>query len=127
MAEGQMSITENDLKLFLNEKLCELADVMMTYYDCCHLRGSSCKAGDPNPCCKNSQFGKGLCPFWKNNRCNFRNCDCRLWLCETAVKTTDPVCVEGLKLLEQFAKLYGLVRTPLIGERYSGADKQPKQ
>ncbi len=119
-------ITETELKLLLNEKLCDMADALMLYYDPCGIRDSACKGGDPNPCCVNSQFGRGGCPFMRDGKCNFRNCDCKLWLCETAVKAADPKCIEALKMLEHFAKLFGLVRSPLIGERYSGADKQPK-
>ncbi len=122
-----MSMNELDLHLFLSQKLAEMASAMMQYYDCCGIKMATCKAGDPNPCCLNSQFGKGLCPFWMHGKCQFENCDCRLWICNTAIETTDPKCVEALKLLEQFAKLYGLVRTPLIGERYSGADRQPQR
>lgn len=116
-------MTEPDLVLFLNQKLIEIAGAMMEFYSPCDLHGSSCRAGDPNPCCINSQFRKGLCPFWMNG-CEFKNCDCKLWICETAIKTTDPKCVEALILLEQFGRLYGLVREPLIGDPYIGADKQ---
>ncbi len=120
-------MTEQELIILLNEKLCDIADALMCYYDCCSIKDSACKVADPNPCCINSQFGKGLCPFWINNRCNFRHADCKLWICETAIKTTNPKCIEALKFLEQFARLYGIIRIPLIGESYAGADRQPKQ
>lgn len=119
-------MTEQEIIRFLDQKLYEIGVVLMEYYDCCGIRGSACKAGDPNPCCINSQFGKGLCPFWMHNKCQFENCDCKLWICNTAAASTDPKAVEALKLLEQIGKLYGIVRAPLIGERYSGADRQPK-
>jgi len=120
MATSTM-ITELDLKLFLNEKICEIADVFMTYYDCCHIDGASCKAGNPNPCCGHTMYGGEKCPFGKI--CNFTNCNCKLWLCETALKTTDPMCIESLKALEQLAKIHGLRRKPFLGEGYIGADK----
>lgn len=62
-----------------------------------------------------------------DDKCQFDNPDCKLWICNTAIKTTDPKCVEALKFLEQFCQLYGLVRHPLIGEGYSGADRQPHE
>lgn len=116
-------MTEQDLVLFLNQKLIEIAGAMMEFYSPCDLHGSACRAGDPNPCCVNSQYGPGLCPFWRE-RCTFLNCDCRLWICGTAAAAVDPKCVEALKLLEQFGRLYGLVREPLIGDPYIGADRQ---
>ena len=119
-------MNEIELTILLNDKLKDMAMAMMTYYDCCGIKGSACKGGDPNPCCVNSRFGRGTCPFLKEGGCSFRNAACSLWLCESAIKTTDPKCVEGLKLLEQFGALYGLVRKPFIGHPYSGADKQPK-
>lgn len=120
-------MTEIELIKFLDDKLCEIAEVMMSYYDCCGIRGSSCKGGDPNPCCTGrTMFGNG-CPFQKaDGGCGNRNCACKLWICKTAIDTTDPKCVEGLKILEKFAELYGLTRPPLIGRPYSGADKQAK-
>jgi hypothetical protein len=116
-------ITELDLKLFLNEKICEIADVLMNYYDCCHIQGTSCKAGDPNPCCNHTLYGGEKCPFGSTNKCNFTNCNCKLWLCNTAIETTDPKCIQALNILEFFAKLYDLKRAPFIGGRYKGADK----
>jgi hypothetical protein len=118
-------ITERELQSYLSTKLCEMGSVLLKYYNCCDLKGSSCKVSEENPCCLNAQYGTDLCPFWQHGACQYENCDCRLWICETAIKTTDPKCVEGLKKLEEFAKLFGLVRTALIGARYSGADKQP--
>ena len=116
-------MTETELHLYLNQKLVEIADAMLTYYDACGIQGNACKGGDPNPCCVNTIFGKGVCPFWHGG-CQFRNASCKLWLCKTAIATTDPKCVEGLKLLSQFGELYGIVRRPLIGHPYVGADKQ---
>ena len=89
---------------------------MNRYYDYCQLRGSSCKAGDPNPCCKD-------CMFLIGNECQGENCDCGLWMCETAAKEADPTCVNGLRKLEEFAELFGLATPPFIGDPYTKADK----
>lgn len=119
-------MTETEFLIFLNEKICDIADGLMSQYDYCGMVGNKCKGGDPNPCCINSQYGHGLCPFWNNKKCNFRNAGCKLWICESAIKTTDPKCLESLIILESLAKLHGLVRKPYIGKPYSGSDKQPR-
>lgn len=121
-----MTLRENELHAFLYQKLLEMGDAMMQFYDCCHIEGGTCKAG-PNPCCTHTQFGKGRCPFQRaDGGCNFQNLDCKLWLCDTAVATTDPKCVEGLVLLQRFAQLFGLSRPHSeIGTKYVGADRQP--
>lgn len=117
-------MTELELTIFLNQKLVEIASVLMTYYDCCSIKGSSCKGGNPNPCCVGrTNFGDSGCPFWLSGTCQNQNAACKLWICASAIKTTDPKCVEALKLLEKFAQLYGLTRSPLIGQPYSGADR----
>lgn len=115
-------MNEQDLTRYINQKIIEIGQALMSYYDPCQHRNGTCKAGDPNPCCSgHTIFGQG-CPFW-HDRCTFINADCVLWICETAVKSTDPKCVEALQLLERLGHLYGLVRRPLIGEPYKGADK----
>lgn len=118
-------MTEAELMVVIEKKLYEIADAMMEYYDCCKIRGSSCRAFENNLCCNHTVFGPGLCKFMVDDECHFPNSACRLWICKTAIESTDDKCVEGLKLLEQFALLYGLTTKPLIGHPYSGADKQP--
>lgn len=119
-------MNDHHLTHFIELKLIEIGRAMMEYYDCCHLDGDSCKAGQPNLCCYHTVFGGDLCPHRIDGECANVNSDCTLWLCKTAIQSTDPKCVEGLKLLEQFGMLYGLVRKPLIGQPYSGADKNKR-
>lgn len=121
-------MTDLEFALFLNQKLCEIARVLLARYDPCGLNGSACKVGDPIPCCLGStSFGHGDCPFLApGGPCQFENAACRLWLCRTALDSTDPKCVEALKHLEQVGYLFGLCRRPLIGQPYTGADRQPK-
>ena len=116
-------MNEDDFIAFLERELFKIADAMVVYYDCCNIRGSSCKVGDPNPCCIRTRFGEGLCPYLTDNQCQNPNASCRLWLCKTAIATTDPKCVEGLTLLEHFGNLYGIVNKPMIGQPYVGADR----
>ncbi len=115
-------MTEEELVQFLEHKLCEIADVLMEYYDPCHIRGGSCKAGENNPCCLYTRFSKELCPF-QDKGCHNPNAMCKLWLCKTAIATTDPKCVEAMMHLEHFGHVYGIVGKPMIGQPYVGADR----
>lgn len=116
-------MTEVELQILLNEKLCDIADALMYYYDCCQIRGSKCRVADENPCCTGRTiFGEG-CPFRHADKCGMRSCQCKLWICDTAVKATDPKCVAALQLLERFGNLFGLVRRPFIGSGYVGSDR----
>lgn len=118
---------EQELTRLLDQKLCEIGAALLDYYNCCGIDGATCKAyPEQNLCCYNGGFGRGLCPYWQDDHCQHLNAGCRLWVCRTAIASTDPKCIEGLKLLEQFAYLFGLTRPPLIGHPYVGADRQPK-
>jgi len=115
-------MTELELQLFLNEKLCDMADALILFYDPCQMKGSVCKVGNPNPCCAYTRFGKDGCPFW-NGKCGFRNAHCKLWFCYTAMKGTNPKVVEAFTLLEKVGQLFELVDKPIIGQGYIGADR----
>lgn len=117
-------MNETDFTIQLHNKLCELVDLFLYYYNPCKIEGNKCAAADPNPCCINSRFGKGTCPFMGANGCRFQNIDCKLWLCETAIKGIDEKCLQAFKLIEETTKLYGLAHRPYIGSPYVGADKQ---
>jgi len=116
-------MTEKELLILLNEKVCDIADALILYYNPCKMDGPACKVGNPNPCCTHTRFSKNMCPFWQSNKCNFRNVSCKIWFCETALKDVDPKFVEMIKLLEKVTSLYGLMEAPLIGEGYIGADR----
>jgi hypothetical protein len=115
-------MTEQELTLIMNEKICDIADALILYYDPCKMNGSACKAGDPNPCCKHTRFGTDGCPFW-DGKCDFRNAKCKLWFCETAIKDTDSRFIDSIKTLEQLGKLYALTSRPFLGQGYIGADR----
>lgn len=116
-------MTDIELRIFLDQKLCDIADALLKHYNCCDIQGSGCRVKDPNPCClMKTHLGKP-CPFWKGY-CDFRNSNCKLWLCETACNASDPNCIKGMLLLEQFGEVFGINRKPLIGDSYiGGADK----
>lgn len=121
-------MTETELKDFLDKKLCEIAEALKGYYNPCQLKESTCIAGNPNPCCTTATVsGHGVCPNLGLDGCKDIHANCKLWLCMTAVKNTDPECVKAIQFLEKFAAVYGLARHPFTGSpHYVGADKPPK-
>lgn len=117
-------MNKTELKSIVNDKLCDLVDVLLNYYNPCNICGSGCRVSKENPCCFDTRFGKGKCPFLINDKCVNRNIECKLWICETAIKNTEPECIEALKVLEQFSQIFGLINGQLLGEPYIGADKK---
>lgn len=122
-------MTETELKIYLNEKLCDIADAILMYYNPCQIKDGSCTlcldmATSEQHCCFRSKFkkldGEQHCQFLGKNGCTFRNIKCKVWLCETAIRKTDPKCVSALKALEEFSKLYELTYRPYLGESYVG-------
>ena len=117
-------MTEQELKDILEEKLCDMADALMVYYDPCHIVGNTCKVGDSNPCCTTITCYGSPCRYWQGE-CTYRNSTCKLWVCRTSVDSTDPKCIQGMTLLAQFGLLFGITKRPIIGTGYVGADRQP--
>lgn len=107
----------------LEQKVCEIADILMKEYDPCKWNGDACLVGNPSPCCIHTRFGKNGCPFSKDRKCIHPNAHCKLWFCYTAVKSMDPKVVEAFTLLERFGNLFGFVGKPFIGQGYRGADR----
>lgn len=114
------SMTESELKLLLNEKLCDIADALLLYYDCCQIKPGkdeksyTCRDGYPNQCnsCMGTRFSgpNQVCPFQYSHMCHFRNIECRAWVCSTVKEQVDSKCITGLKMLEDIAKLYGIMK-----------------
>lgn len=115
--------SEHELISSLEKKLIEMADLLIEYYNPCDLRVGSCRGGDPTLCCTHTPFGSDVCPFLKEHHCTFQNSNCKLWFCESALKSLDPKAVEAFILLQKFAQVYGLMKSPMIGLPYVGADK----
>lgn len=108
----------------LKNQLIDITDLFLEFYDCCGIEREQCKAGDPNPCCTgNTIFGLG-CEHLSKEGCIFINLDCKLWLCNTAIESTDLKCIDSLKMLENIAKNFGLIRRPYLGDPYTGADRR---
>ena len=125
-------MTETEFIILFNEKLYDLADVLINYYNPCQIKDNACKLvqdikNDDKFCCMfYSKDGKEKCVFLKDSGCAFRNIKCKLWLCETAIRGTDIKCIEALKSLESLAKLYDLTRRPHLGEHYVGKNAELK-
>ena len=126
LSVGDRIMTSEEFSVWLSARLVEIGNELLVHFDPCAIQGSSCKAGDPNPCCMDSVYGPGPCQYLRDG-CTDPNPrpTCKLWLCRTAIATTDPVCVETLALLEKVGLLFNIVLHPVIGERYRGADWRP--
>ena len=118
-------MTEDEFISFLDHKLWEIGDTIIKYYNPCQIDGNSCIVSKINPCCVYTRFGKDGCQY-QNNGCQNPNTMCVLWLCKTAIKNTNPKCVEALSLLQHLGNLYNIVGKPMIGQAYIGADR-PKE
>lgn len=118
-------MTELEFKILLNEKLCDLADDIMYYYNPCKIENGKCLLDEF--CCSRTRFkrqdGKEDCHFLKDG-CTFKNLKCKLWFCETAIKNMSQECLEIFKNLENIAKLHGLTRKPFLGESYVGRQNE---
>lgn len=119
----EWNVDEEAFQISIAEKLVELSDLMIKRYNPCDHRDGKCRGGNPTLCCTDTPFGPGLCPFWKDRQCTCPNANCKLWFCETALKSMDVKAVEAFKLLQKFSQVYGLMKSPLIGQDYVGADK----
>jgi hypothetical protein len=113
-------MTDIEFKIALNERLCDLAELILHQYNPCNQQNGSCVAGSPNPCCSHTRFSKEGCPFSISGRCKFRTIWCKYWLCEMAIRNTVTDCVDTLKNIEQIGKRYGLIGRPYLGEDYVG-------
>lgn len=120
----------DNFKLLLNEKLCDIADAVLRYYDPCQLEENKCLITDDIAegschCCFHYD-GKTGCWLRRDGQCQVRVISCKVWLCDPAQTKADPDCLATLKDIERIAVRYGLVRTPLMGQRYAGRDLQRK-
>lgn len=125
-------MNELEFKILLNEKLCDLADAILHYYNPCRIRLDACLLSDAiggaacGCCGERGKFDKvaGGCQFLlEKGRCGFRNIGCKLFLCAAAMKE-NPDCVNDLRNLENLAKRHGLARRPYLGDRYAGRTRE---
>ena len=128
-------MTELEFKLVLNQKLCDLMDVLIYYYNPCQIKDGSClrmrTIQDEHKFCCGFYAPRGekdcdrKCMFLQEDgSCRFRNIKCKLWFCETAIRSAPPELIQAIKILEEFTKLYKLTRRPFLGEGYVGRSKE---
>lgn len=117
-----MNLSELEFKILMNEKLCDLADAVLHYYNPCQRKDrSSCLVLDHTGthCCSHSDGSH--CPFYKYEACKFKCVRCKIMLCRSALnELKHPECLEDLKDIERIAIRYGLTRRPYLGDRYIG-------
>jgi len=118
-------MTEMEFVIQFHNKLMEVARLVTYYYNPCKIEGNSCLVDNPNPCCINSIFGKGVCPFMGEG-CEYRNLGCSVWFCKTSLEKMDEKCKKIFYGLEELGEIYNLIGRPHLGEGYVGADKQNK-
>jgi len=106
----------------LEQKLCELANLLIEEFNPCQIKDGGCLVSVDNPCCKISRFGSP-CPYMQN-KCKNPNLECKIWFCGTSIKNMDSKCLESFKSLESIAKQFNLTKRPFLGDtNYLGADK----
>lgn len=128
-------MTELEFKLALNQKLCDLMDVLIYYYNPCQIKDGNCLRmrtikDEYKFCCelyapKDDKSCNRKCVFLREDgSCGFRNIKCKLWFCETAIRGAAPEFIQAIKVLEEFGKLYKLAREPFLGKGYVGRSKE---
>lgn len=116
----------DNFRLLLNDKLCDIADAVLRYYDPCQKKENSCLITDDISdgsvhCCFHGP-GSG-CWLWRDG-CQGRLISCKVWLCHPCFLKAPKDCVDTLQDIERIAIRYGLVRRPTLGDRYVGRDAQ---
>lgn len=95
-----------EFRIYLHRKLCDMADLLIYYYNPCGWECGHCKAN--KTCCHLHQLktGDGLCDFLDEGRCNLPNIKCKTWFCDQ-VSLPAPL-QESLNSLISIAKEYGM-------------------
>ena len=121
----RMKLSELEFKMLMNERLYDLAEAVIHYYNPCQRSSrTTClvidRLGDVSKhCCFHSDGNH--CPFYKNEVCQFKCVRCKIMLCRPALlELKNPECLEDLKDIERIALRYGLTRRPCLGDRYVG-------
>ena len=111
---------EVELQVLVNEKLCDLADAILYFYNPCHLdkKNHTCKFSNnlnEKLCCGYHHYtGSDRCVFLKEDGCSYRNIKCKTKFCLGVLKDMDSKCFEAFKLLESISNLFGLARYPSL-------------
>lgn len=125
-------MTETEFRILVNEKICDLADVLMLHYNPCQWQEGKCLrdrlTGAEPVCCRSHHYqpfnAEGNCPMLGPDGCTVKRASCKLWFCETAIRTMDPAALTAFKILESIVKLYDLGGRPWLGDRYAGKSEE---
>ena len=108
-------ISETEFKIQLHNKLCEVSDLLMFFYDPCHWENGKCKYGVTN-CCHHTYYERrdacGGCIFLGEKGCTVKNLGCKIWFCNEAYDKLDGKYKRTLKALEIIARIYALSTFP---------------
>lgn len=106
-----------EFKIAMNQKLSELADIILYQYNPCQLDRVHHKCVyrsnlNEMPCCTFFHCSKGdPCVFLgEEGKCQYTNVFCKISLCDEAKKRASPECIKAMTLIEELAKIYGLLR-----------------
>lgn len=115
-------MTDAEFKALVNQKLCDLADLLILHYDPCARRQGQCRRG--YSCCYGRWYlpfnQEGRCPLLGDSGCTVRDASCKLWFCESVLRQADPKCIEAFYALEKVLKVFELGGHAFLGERYVG-------
>lgn len=122
-------MTESEFKVLLDQRLSDLADVLLLYYRPCELTEGRCRlgrllGGPAVPCCHShaafQSHPEEPCPLLGEHGCTVKLAKCKLWFCQTVLEQADPRCVEAMRILESLLRLFELGSRPYLGQGYVG-------
>lgn len=105
----------------LSSFLESLCDLILEFYNPCHIEDGGCLRGNPVPCCLgriwNIEWRKetGGCVYLVDRNCTNPNLKCKSYVCRTAIEVINPDCLELLKRVEDIGKKNGLIGKPFLG------------
>lgn len=108
-------MTDTEFKIQLHNKLCDLADLFLYYYNPCGWEGNKCK-GVERCCSRGTPYekhngGEG-CVFLSDEGCPIKNILCKLGLCFEVYDHIDSKFKRSFKALEIIARIYALSSFP---------------
>jgi hypothetical protein len=106
---------ETEFKIQLHNKLSEVADLLMFYYQPCGLdKDGNCHNGNIKNCCHHTFYEKseGGCIFNSDNGCTIKNLGCKIWFCNEAYDKLPRKLKKTLRALEIIDRLYALSSYP---------------
>jgi hypothetical protein len=108
-------MNETEFKIHLNNMLCQVANLLLHYYDPCQWKDGQCVNGKPW-CCHNTnderRDGQGGCAMLSESGCTVQSIGCKVWLCNEVLDVADSKLKRALKALEIISRIFGLSSFP---------------